>query len=92
MADSETAFIRKGRAADNEQAHNDSTAAFSLHADHLMQSAADHGHLPLWGEGHEREFEFQTKKLRSRKVQAVAEGTLEGDDALHHEGRSNLVD
>jgi hypothetical protein len=87
MADSETAFIRKRRAAANEQAHNSSGAASSMNADHLMQSAADHGHLPLWEEGHDKELNFQTKKWRSRKVQAVAEGMLEGDDALHHEVR-----
>ena len=87
MAESETMFVRKRRRAAAEDAQNSTSAGSSVNATDLMRSALDHDHLSQWDTGHDDEIKFQAKKLRAREIQAVAEGTLEGNDELHHEVR-----
>ena len=86
MANTETEFIKKRRhsaaaasAADNDNGHR------SLDADALMENAASGVGGPEWGKEHMQELVFQRTKLRARKVQAVAEGILDGDDCLQTE-------
>lgn len=87
MAESETAFIHKRRSAIAEQACITNVKP-NISVDHLMQDAGDHGELDQWTEAHDKELAFQHRKLHARKIQAVAEGTMEGDDALHHDVRN----
>ena len=80
MAHSETEFIRRRRAA--VAAVSSGMAPVDLDADALMASATGKSGGWVWGDTHAAELAFQKRKLRARKLQAVAEGILEGDTQL----------
>ena len=59
----------------------------NISADDLMRDANNHSHLRNWTPAHDNELKFQEGKLRARKIQAVEEGVIEGDDELRHDLR-----
>ena len=84
VAHTETDFIKSRRAAIAAESSN--APMMNLDADALIANAheASHG----WTAPLKKELDFQTQKLHTRKVQAVAEGVLPGDDALRAEVKS----
>ena len=81
VAHTELEFINKRRSAAAAVAASSSSS--SLDYGMLVSIPADHAAQPQWSDSHSKELVFQTKKLHERKLQAVAEGVIDGDDELH---------
>jgi hypothetical protein len=78
MADNETEFIRKRRQAAEEVAASSSN--FESYKDLVDINPASASDTAGWSDAHNKELAFQREKLHHRKIQAVAEGVLRGED------------
>ena len=81
MAHTETEFIRKRCRA----AADSATATSSRGHETLHEIGADHVGQSGWSEVHTKELDFQRQKLKARKLQAVAEGVMDGGGELETE-------
>ena len=81
MAHTETEFTRKRRRA----AADSATATSSRGYETLLEMGADHVGQSGWSEVHTKELDFQRQKLKARKLQAVAEGVMDGGGELETE-------
>ena len=79
-ADSEATFIRKRREAAAEGSLSSSSTF-----ERLTSVSAFDVAQPGWSEQHTKELSFQQDKQHAREVQAVAEGNINGNDALKAE-------
>lgn len=80
LADSEATFIQKRR-----EAAAGGSSSSSANFEGLTSVSAFDVVQPGWSERHTAELNFQRNKLHAREVQAVAEGTHSGNDALRSE-------
>jgi hypothetical protein len=82
MAATETEFIAKRRRA--AVASSTSMSSTALDYESLV-GGGDVSNQAEWTEEHAKELKFQVNKLHSRRVQAVAEGVIDGDASLNGE-------
>jgi hypothetical protein len=78
----ETEFIAKRRRA--AVASSTSMSSTALDYESLV-GGGDVSNQAEWTEEHAKELKFQVNKLHSRRVQAVAEGVIDGDASLNGE-------
>jgi hypothetical protein len=81
MAHTEGEFIRKRRRAAADAAASTSSQGYET----LLEIGADPVGQSGWSDQHTKELDFQRQKLKARTLQAVAEGVMDGGDALKTE-------
>jgi hypothetical protein len=81
MAHTEGEFIRKRRRAAADAAASTSSRGYET----LLEIGADPVGQSGWSDQHTKELDFQRQKLKARTLQAVAEGVMDGGDALKTE-------